>query len=118
MPRSASFGQKTGEFDQPASFEKAEPLAPEFQEAHRDYVPLELEDGDGSQMVKDDGQFHELRPDPEIASEQDRETFDSKWQQELDSAAQRALDRYISDDSAEQDNDRDRSRDRDSELSL
>ena len=111
MAKSASFGLQIGD-QEPSAFEKEENIRDKFQDAHRDYVPLELEDEEGSQMVKDDGQFHDMRPDPSIAADQDRQTFDDKWQAEYDRADAQMLERYVKEQEAENDNSRDQDHDR------
>ena len=40
------------------------------------------EDQRGSQMVKDDSADQEMRPSPEFAAAQDKETFDQRWASE------------------------------------
>ena len=47
-----------------------------------DYAEQTGQDERGSEMVKDEAMTQDMRPPPEIASEQDRETFDAKWHAE------------------------------------
>lgn len=111
MAKSASFGLQIGD-QEPSSFEKEESIQKHFQDAHRDYVPLELEE-EGSDMVKGDGHNHDMRPDPSIAQDQDRETFNDKWQAEQDSADARMLEKYLEQSDPESDNSREQERDLD-----
>ena len=109
MAKSASFGLQIGD-QQPSTFEKQASMQQPFQDAHRDYVPLELEE-EGSAMVKGDGQNHEMRPDPSIAEDQDRLTFNEKWQAEQDAADARMLEKYLERLNPENENTREQDRD-------
>lgn len=88
------------ESDPPSALENHPGVQRYFAEAHRDYQSLELEaendqaGGRGSEMVKEDRPEPELKPDPELAQGQDRETFNEKWSAEQDAARQAYLDRY------------------------
>ena len=116
MAKSASFGLQIGD-QEPSAFEKQEGIQKPFQEAHRDYVPLELEE-EGSAMVKDDGQNHDMPPELSTAEDQNRETFDDKWQAEQDRADARMLDKYLEQSDPENDNSRDQEHERDMDWSL
>ncbi len=50
--------------------------------------------GQGSSMVERDKPEPELKPDPEFAKDQDRETFNDKWVSEQDSGRQAMMERY------------------------
>lgn len=103
------------ESDEPIAYEQQDGIKAPFAEAHRDYVNLELveayeeQTGRESGMVREDGMAHDLRPTPEIAAEQDRATFDERWNNEL-------LDAYA--EQVEADSQQERHQDRDQELSL
>lgn len=55
---------------------------------------VEAEQGRGSSMVEGDKQQPELKPDPELAADQDRESFNEKWTSEQDAARQAMMERY------------------------
>jgi hypothetical protein len=119
MAKSHSFGLQVGD-EQPPAYERlAGSLETDFKDAHRDYVPLELED-EGSQMIADDGQFHDMHPDQSIREQQDRATFEQKWEAEHDRAREQFLERYAAqlDSAGEQPQEHAHDRDRDNELSL
>lgn len=116
MAKSASFGLQIGD-QEPSAFEKEDSIQKPFQDAHRDYVPLELED-EGSDMVKGDGQNHDMPPELSTADDQNRETFDEKWQAEHDAADARFLEKHLEKQDAENDNSRDQERGRDMDWSL
>lgn len=110
------------ESDTPNSMDRQEGIGDGFTEASKPEPRADLladyaeQVGDGereSEMVKDESMTHDMRPPPEIAAEQDRETFDAKWQAEQQSARDDLLADY-----AEQDYDRDPSREQDRDLSL
>ena len=73
-----------------------------FEQAQKAEQPLERQqandqaEGRGSQMVKDDRPQPELKPSPEMARGQDRESFDSKWSSEQDAARKAYMERYQS----------------------
>lgn len=109
--------------DEPIAYEQQDGIKQPFAEAHRDYVNLELmeayeeQTGQGSGMVREDSLSHDMRPDPEIAAEQDRQTFDEKWEAEQESARSELIEAYA-EQVAEADRDRGRENDRDQELGL
>jgi len=43
---------------------------------------LDSKSGDLNEMIKEDAPSHDLRPPPEIAKAQDKQTFDNKWSNE------------------------------------
>ena len=108
--------------DEPIAYEQQDGIKQPFAEAHRDYVNLELveayeeQTGRSSGMVSDDAMTHDMRPDPEIAAEQDRQTFDERWEAERDAAQSELLEAYAEQVTSEQDQGREN--DRDHELSL
>ena len=99
MARSAARNVQL-ESDQPSALDEHPGIKQYFQEAHRDYQPLELEQesdqqaGRGSQMVEQDRPEPELKPDPELAADQDRETFNERWTAEQEAARAAYLERY------------------------
>ncbi len=46
----------------------------------------EEEQQSGSSMITEDASTHEMRPSPEMANEQDRLSFNNKWQAEKENA--------------------------------
>ncbi len=46
----------------------------------------EEEQQSGSSMITEDASTHEMRPPPEMANEQDRLSFNNKWQAEKENA--------------------------------
>lgn len=57
-------------------------------------METEQDQGRGSSMVEQDKVEPELKPDPELAADQDRETFNDKWASEQDSAREAMMERY------------------------
>lgn len=108
--------------DEPIAYEQQDGIKQPFAEAHRDYVNLELmeayeeQTGRSSGMVSADAMTHDMRPDPEIAAEQDRQTFDEKWEAERDGAQSELFNAYAEQVADEQD--QSHKNDRDQELSL
>lgn len=107
--------------DEPSPLDEHPGIKQYFQEAHRDYQPLELEQeseaeaGRGSQMVEQDKPEPELKPDAELAADQDRESFNERWTAEQEAAREAYLERYEQQAQAGQDG---RERDQDWENSL
>lgn len=77
--------------DTPNSLDSREGISERFSAAQHenprddlmaDYAD-QTEQGDReAEMVKDDALKHDMRPPPEIATEQDRETFNARWDAE------------------------------------
>jgi len=57
-------------------------------------LEADQEDARGSKMVEQDQPEPELKPDPELAADQDRETFNDKWASEQEDARRELLARY------------------------
>ena len=57
-------------------------------------MEAEQDQGQGSSMVEQDKPEPELKPDPEFAADQDRETFNDKWSSEQDRARDALMERY------------------------
>lgn len=55
---------------------------------------VDQEQGRGSSMIEQDKPELDLKPDPELASDQDRETFNDKWSSEQDAAREAMMERY------------------------
>jgi len=102
--------------DTPNSMDKSEGISDRFSAAQHeiprddllaDYVE-QTEQGDREAvMVKDDALNHDMRPPPEIAAEQDRETFDTRWEEERQSARDDLLADYADQVSHEHEKDQD-----------
>ena len=118
MAISSSYGQHHAS-EQPSSFEKQDSIKEPFAEAQRDDVNAELEDifageaSSGSEMVREESLSHDMRPPPEIAAEQDRQTFNER----LD-AERNAVNADLEASFAMEDNNRQYDRGRDDDLSL
>lgn len=81
--------------DTPNSLDQQEGISDQFADAQQidprddllaDYAEQTGQDERESEMVKEDAMSHDLNPPPEIAAEQDRETFDAKWEAEQENA--------------------------------
>lgn len=85
--------------EQPNSLDQQDPLSPKFDEVRHNSNPdlaeiYNEQVSDGSTMVKDDELSHDLRPDPEIAADQDRASFDERWEKERLAAKNEISDAY------------------------
>lgn len=99
---------------EPNALEQQDGIKQPFAEAHRDYVNLRLEEsyaaqgGRQSDMVREDSLSHDMRPAPEIAADQDRETFDGRWENErVNARLEAAYDAQADRDKGELDRSRD-----------
>lgn len=81
--------------DTPNSLDRQEGIGDSFAEASKptpradllaDYAEQAGDEGRESEMVKEDDMSHDMRPPPELAAEQDRQTFNEKWEAERQSA--------------------------------
>ncbi|MFV1563946.1 MULTISPECIES: hypothetical protein [unclassified Phaeobacter] len=69
--------------DRETSLDRQEALSPKFQEAQSDLEAAYAEqDSGGSSMVKEDDLSHDMHPDAEMRAEQDKASFDERWEQE------------------------------------
>ena len=73
--------------DRETSLDRQEALTPRFQEAQNDLEAAYAEQEDeGSSMVKEDELSHDMHPDAEMRAEQDKASFDERWEQERQAA--------------------------------
>lgn len=102
--------------DTPNSLDNREGISERFSAAQHenprddlmaDYAD-QTEQGDReAEMVKDDALKHDMRPPPEIAAEQDRETFNARWDAEQQSARDDLISDYANQVSHEREKDQD-----------
>jgi len=71
--------------DRESSLDRQEALSPSFQNAESDATYSE-QDSDGSSLVKEDDLSHDMYPDPEMRADQDKVSFDNRWEQERQAA--------------------------------
>lgn len=109
--------------DMPNSLDQQEGISATFDDAQQPTPRADLladyaeQSGDGereAEMVKEDAMTHDMRPPPEIAAEQDRETFDARWEAEQ----QNARDDLLADYAEQVSPDQEREKDQDWELGL
>lgn len=73
--------------DRETVLDQQEPLSPEFQSAQSDLeAAYDEQESDGSSMVKEDELSHDLHPDAEMRADQDKASFDERWEQERQAA--------------------------------
>lgn len=84
------------ESNQPSALDEHPGVKAYFDQAQAGDAALDQEQaqGRGSQMVEQDQPSPELKPDPDLAAEIDRQDFNERWESEQSSAREAYLERY------------------------